>query len=129
MIDLTFVLEAQASLTEAGYDISSKDLFSYLLDRGIIDENGAVTDYAFEMKLVKEIEEEANMPFSEFLDHYPVFEDFDPKHFKLIDGYWEADDYVLDRLDWLKKTDSLTPAALYELQYFFTSRKLVWDQA
>lgn len=60
----------------------------------IINENGYGTDFAIKNGFIREFTEIENMSFEEFLEVYPVFKYYSPKHFILVDGFWQIDELL-----------------------------------
>lgn len=64
-------------------------MYHYLVQAGILEENGLPTEDALKQGYVKDYYEEPNLPFSKFLEIYPYFRKLNPAYFRCIDGYWE----------------------------------------
>lgn len=69
--------------------VDKAEMYRTMVEKGIISENGEPTAFALEQGFVKEFTEEAALTLEQFLEIYPVFEHYDVKMLKKIDGFWE----------------------------------------
>ncbi|GBD61046.1 putative uncharacterized protein [Tetragenococcus halophilus subsp. halophilus] len=69
--------------------ISKAEMYRSMVEKGILTENGLPTDYALENGWVKDFYEDEHLSFEDFLEIYPVFKNYDPELFQIIDGFWE----------------------------------------
>jgi hypothetical protein len=86
------VEEAYQYYQQLDPSIRKQDVFNLLYEGNIINENGYGTDFAIKNGFIREFTEKVNMPFEEFLEIYPVFKHYSPKHFILVDGFWQIDE-------------------------------------
>ncbi|GMA07731.1 hypothetical protein GCM10025886_08820 [Tetragenococcus halophilus subsp. flandriensis] len=69
--------------------ISKAEMYRSMVEKGILTENGLPTDYALENGWIKDFYEDELLSFEAFLKIYPVFKNYDPELFQIIDGFWE----------------------------------------
>ncbi|MGX7195130.1 hypothetical protein [Enterococcus olivae] len=64
-------------------------MYRMMVEKGIITENGSPTEAALQNGWIKDFYEEENLSFQEFIELYPLFEQYDSELFQKIDGFWE----------------------------------------
>lgn len=69
--------------------ITKAEIYQHFYQVGLIQENGEPTIEALEKGYVKDYTEDWDITFSEFLSIYPVFKQYNPSHFKMIEHFWE----------------------------------------
>ncbi|WP_124057672.1 hypothetical protein [Vaginisenegalia massiliensis] len=104
--------------------LSRRQLFSDLIDQGILESNGLPTQLAIQEEFIKVYQEVENMSFSEFLNLYPFFNEYDACHFEYVNGYWEMDEHLYQMLQLEIQANLLSDDALYQLQVYFEDRKI-----
>lgn len=77
----------QRHKTKENLDKSS--VYQDMVVAGLITETGMPTKEALEKGMIKDFYEEEDLSFSDFLNLYPVFSDYDTTVFQKIAGFWE----------------------------------------
>ncbi|KRL05901.1 hypothetical protein [Liquorilactobacillus oeni] len=106
-------------------DLTKADTYSFLVKNMIITPWGYPTDKALQAGWVKEINEEQDLSFPQFLAIYPVFAKFKQSFFKKIDGFWEIKMSLKNQLLWQLKQSFFDEDEEEQLQEYFSTRKII----
>ncbi|GAJ25754.1 hypothetical protein JCM15457_632 [Liquorilactobacillus sucicola DSM 21376 = JCM 15457] len=106
--------------------VTKAEVYKSLVENNILDETGAPTDFALELGWVKEFTEEQNLTFNDFLNIYPIFKHYGEHHFKIIDGFWEIDRKLREKINQQLATDSFDDEEEEQLEAFFSARKEIY---
>lgn len=85
----SIVEDAYAYYLSDGIEYSKDEVYLYLVEAGIICENGQPTKEAIENGMVREVVEIENMSLNQLFELYPVLSKFSPAIFEMKDGFWE----------------------------------------
>lgn len=102
--------------------ITKEDIYRHFYEAGLIQENGEPTEAALSEGYVKDYTEDWDLDFAAFLAIYPVFKQFDPKHFKKIDHFWEMDLTLQERILDRWEHEVFTEEEAIDLMAFFEDR-------
>lgn len=98
-------------------------MFKAMVEDGIIDTNGQPTPMAIEKGYVTSTYEHENLSWKEFIDYYPIFKNYDPDYFELIDGFWEIPLSFRKELINDLNSDQFTGIEKLQLQEYLSERK------
>ncbi|MBK0038775.1 MULTISPECIES: hypothetical protein [unclassified Enterococcus] len=102
--------------------ITKVEIYQHFYQKGLINENGEPTFEALEMGYVKDYTEDWDITFAEFLSIYPVFEQYNSSHFKMIEHFWEMHRTL--QIEILEKWENnrFTEEEMIDLTAFFEER-------
>lgn len=78
-------------------DVTKQQLYTQMVKSGMMDENGQPTQAAIDRGLVEEAKPE-EYTLAEFKQAWPVYAQFEDKHFRKSPEGWMADAYVIREL-------------------------------